>query len=116
MTGSQSHLDELLGVLGHVGPLWLGELVLAGPDPLLHARRDGEAVVGVEGRETAQSEYKTVNSENCQVVMVGSEETYRMYMMTPRDQISQDLSYFSGPNTSGAAREKKTFSACKKLQ
>ena len=41
--------------------------------------------------------------------MVGSEETYRMYMMTPRDQISQDLSYFSGPNTSGAAREKKHF-------
>ncbi len=28
--------------------------------------------------------------------------TYKMYMMTPRDQISQDLSYFSGPNTSGA--------------
>ena len=25
-----------------------------------------------------------------------------MYMMTPRDQISQDLSYFSGPSTSGA--------------
>ena len=24
-------------------------------------------------------------------------------MMTPRDQISQDLSYFSGPSTSGAA-------------
>ena len=28
-----------------------------------------------------------------------------MYMMTPRDQISQDLSYFSGPNTSGAATD-----------
>lgn len=25
-----------------------------------------------------------------------------MYMMTPNDQISQDLSYFSGPKTSGA--------------
>lgn len=33
--------------------------------------------------------------------------TYRMYMMTPRDQISQDLSYFSGPRTSGAERGKK---------
>ena len=28
--------------------------------------------------------------------------THRMYMITPRDQISQDLSYFSGPSTSGA--------------
>lgn len=28
--------------------------------------------------------------------------TYRMYMMTPRDHMSQDLSYFSGPSTSGA--------------
>ena len=28
--------------------------------------------------------------------------TYKIYMITPKDQISQDLSYFSGPNTSGA--------------
>ena len=28
--------------------------------------------------------------------------TYRMYMMTPRDHMPQDLSYFSGPSTSGA--------------
>ena len=27
-------------------------------------------------------------------------------MMTPRDQISHDLSYFSGPNTSGAVKNK----------
>lgn len=27
-----------------------------------------------------------------------------MYMMTPRDHMSHDLSYFSGPRTSGAAR------------
>ena len=32
--------------------------------------------------------------------------THRMYMMTPRDQISQDLSYFSGPSTSGAAMKR----------
>lgn len=31
-------------------------------------------------------------------------DTHRMYMMTPRDHISHDLSYFSGPRTSGAAR------------
>lgn len=29
-------------------------------------------------------------------------ETYRMYMMTPSDHMSHDLSYFSGPSTSGA--------------
>ena len=32
--------------------------------------------------------------------------TYRMYMITPKDQISHDLSYFSGPNTSGAKKKK----------
>lgn len=32
--------------------------------------------------------------------------THKIYMMTPRDHMSQDLSYFSGPSTSGA-REKK---------
>ena len=34
-------------------------------------------------------------------------DTYRMYMMTPSDQISHDLSYFSGPNTSGAVKQIK---------
>ena len=33
-----------------------------------------------------------------------------MYMMTPNDQISQDLSYFSGPKTSGAEIDKKGLS------
>lgn len=28
-----------------------------------------------------------------------------MYMMTPNDHMSHDLSYFSGPSTSGAERE-----------
>ena len=32
-----------------------------------------------------------------------------MYMMTPKDQISHDLSYFSGPNTSGAINEENIF-------
>ena len=31
--------------------------------------------------------------------------TYKMYIMTPSDQISQDLSYRSGPRTSGAAKK-----------
>lgn len=28
--------------------------------------------------------------------------THKIYIMTPKDQMSQLLSYFSGPNTSGA--------------
>ena len=35
--------------------------------------------------------------------------THSMYMMTPRDQISQLLSYFSGPNTSGAEKFEQMF-------
>lgn len=35
--------------------------------------------------------------------------THRMYMMTPKDHMSQDLSYFSGPSTSGAASQKSTW-------
>lgn len=34
--------------------------------------------------------------------------THRMYMMTPRDHMSHDLSYFSGPKTSGATRAEDT--------
>lgn len=29
-------------------------------------------------------------------------------MMTPKDHMSQDLSYFSGPSTSGAANQRST--------
>ena len=70
------------------------------PDSLLHAGGDGEAVVGVEGREPAQPDNsnpqwtRSLQRQQC---------TYRMYIITPKDQISQDLSYFSGPRTSGAA-------------
>ena len=31
--------------------------------------------------------------------------THKMYMMTPSDHMSQLLSYFSGPRTSGAKKE-----------
>ena len=31
-----------------------------------------------------------------------------MYMITPNDHISQHLSYFSGPSTSGAEIEKQS--------
>ena len=33
--------------------------------------------------------------------------TYKIYMMTPKDHMSQDLSYFSGPKTSGAVNRIK---------
>ena len=72
--GLEHPADQVLRVLGHVGPLWkkitnsirntilminvrlytwLWELVLSRPDPLLHPGRDGEAVVGVERGEAA---------------------------------------------------------------
>ena len=36
--------------------------------------------------------------------------TYNMYIITPNDHISQDMSYFSGPKTSGAVKYwRKTF-------
>ena len=69
------------------------------PDSLLHAWGDGEAVVGVEGREPAQPD----NSNPQWTSLITAQCTYRMYIITPKDQISQDLSYFSGPRTSGAA-------------
>ena len=51
---------------------------------------------------------RTINSIH---IWIGTEEdslefmrktNYKMHMITPKDQISQDLSYFSGPKTSGA--------------
>ena len=32
--------------------------------------------------------------------------TYNMYIITPIDHMSHDISYFSGPRTSGAAKAK----------
>ena len=32
--------------------------------------------------------------------------TYNIYIMTPNDHMSHDLSYFSGPSTSGAVKDK----------
>ena len=40
--------DEILAVVGDVGPLWPGELVVTTSDPPLHARGNGLTVVGVE--------------------------------------------------------------------
>ena len=33
--------------------------------------------------------------------------TYKMYVITPSDHMSHDVSYASGPSTSGARREGK---------
>lgn len=34
--------------------------------------------------------------------LIDRHDTHRMYMITPKDHMSHDLSYFSGPSTSGA--------------
>lgn len=52
--GLEHSLDEVLGVLAHIGPLRVGEGVLASADPLLHPRRDGVSMVTIEWRETTQ--------------------------------------------------------------
>ncbi len=52
------YLDELFGIVGDVLPLRVGELVLARPDALLHARGDGQPVVRVEGGKPAKPETK----------------------------------------------------------
>ena len=46
--------NEIFGVRRDVGPFWLGKLVLACADALLHSGGDGKAVVAVEWREPAQ--------------------------------------------------------------
>ena len=50
----EATLDELLGVLGDISPLWVGELVLARSDPPLHARRYWQSMIGIERWEPTQ--------------------------------------------------------------
>ena len=50
----EAAFDQLLGLVGHLGPLRLGELKLAQADPLLHSRRHWKALQGVERREPTQ--------------------------------------------------------------
>ena len=49
--------DEILAVVGDVGPLWPGELVLTASDPPLHPGGDGLAVMGVERRVTTDPQH-----------------------------------------------------------
>ena len=50
----QQLVDQVLGLVGHLVPLGLRELVLTVANPSLHARGDGQAVVAVEWREATQ--------------------------------------------------------------
>lgn len=43
-----------------------------------------------------------MNIEYTRMFGCNRHDTHRMYMITPRDHMSHDLSYFSGPSTSGA--------------
>ena len=104
--GLQTAFDQLDGVFGDVGPLGVGELVLTRPDTSLHPGGDGQTVIGVKWRETTQSTTIIRGS----FIFCEINDTYKMYMITPRLQISQDLSYFSGPSTSGAVKKRPTSS------
>ena len=46
--------NEIFGVRRDVGPFWLGKLVLARANALLHAGGYGEAMVAVERRKSTQ--------------------------------------------------------------
>ena len=45
-----------------------------------------------------------VSSKRCDwfTIETGVNDTYNIYIITPNDHMSHDLSYFSGPRTSGA--------------
>ena len=109
----------ILTFLWHYSPLRVGEFVLAHPDSPLHPWRYGLACIGVKWREATQPtkttrqtcSFKTLRKLTYVINMFvvtptqPHSGTYRMYMMTPRDHMSHDLSYFSGPKTSGAYRK-----------
>ena len=52
--GLEASSDQILRLVGHLGPLWFGELVLTQPDPLLHSRGDWKPLEGVERWESTQ--------------------------------------------------------------
>ena len=99
--------NEFFGVRRDVGPFGLGKLILARANAFLHAGGYGEAMVAVEWGKSTQPTGRGVNVQFWHLPPTHNNKvTYRMYMITPRDQISQDLSYFSGPSTSGAKMKK----------
>lgn len=51
-----------LTLLGHIGPFWLGELILAHANSALHSWGDGLARVGVERWKTTQTAKKIINT------------------------------------------------------
>ncbi len=46
-------LDEVLGILRHVFPLWIRKVILTRSYPCLHARGNCEPMITVEGRVAA---------------------------------------------------------------
>lgn len=50
----QGPVWDLFTFLGHLRPLWVGEFILAHPDPPLHPWRNGLARVGIKWGEATQ--------------------------------------------------------------
>ena len=42
--------------------------------------------------------------------------THKIYVITPRDHMSHDLSYFSGPRTSGAGKKVRFLDAVNNMK
>lgn len=65
-------------------------------------RRDNVKMAPDQSVHGSSNQDLTEKHRKCLKDRVWGRFTYRIYMMTPKDHISQDLSYFSGPSTSGA--------------
>ena len=107
MSKKKIHEIELLYSISrnfYLSPFRIGKFISSWPNSLFHSRRNGQTVVTVKWRETTQPEKINIWIWNLKFSREIWNMTYKMYIMTPSDQISQDLSYRSGPNTSGAAK------------
>lgn len=59
-------------------------------------------------REPTESCLLHMTSTCFLVTVLYNSHTYNIYIITPSDHMSHDMSYFSDPNTSGAEMEKIT--------
>lgn len=71
----------------------------------MFSQRPSPSIAVLSNAKTTDSFYALINSDTDNVGgkdHFSDSNTYRIYMMTPRLHMSQLVSYFSGPKTSGA--------------
>lgn len=109
--GLKQRSNQILGIARYMLPFWTGKIILSRADTFLHSGGHRLTVIRVERRiATEPRNYRrpwkisktTPFDFTRKRLKYWKPESYRIYMMTPRDHMSQDVSYFSGPSTSGA--------------